>query len=116
MTFKKKINADIQVVGDYFANINRNKCKLIISNKKYPLKRVVPINDFNTNKIKMKMIFYENIYNKSCMFKNCELLESVSKLISYSLLNDPLQELNNNRIIREYKYTEQDIESEENSF
>ena len=78
MTFKKRINADyIQVAGDYFAKINGNKCKLIISNKKYPLKRVVPINDFNTNKI--KMIFYENIYNKSCMFKNCEELESISR-------------------------------------
>ena len=27
------------------------------------------------------MIINKNIYNKSCMFKNCELLESLTKVI-----------------------------------
>ena len=111
---KEKAKYNLRIVGEAFKNNNRNKAKIIINNKKYSLDDVLSVEKVRQNKI--LMILSKNIYDKSCMFKNCELLETVSKLISYSLHNDPLQELNNNIIIRENEYTEQDFESEENSF
>ena len=87
MIFEKRNNADhIQVTGDYFVKINKNKGKLIIYNKKYPIKGSVPINVIKTNKI--KMILYENIHNKSCMFKNCELLTSLSRILYIDNMKD----------------------------
>ena len=63
-------------LGKDFEKNNRNKGKLIINNKKYPIESVIQINNINQNYIKMVII--RNIYNKSCMFKNCELLESLN--------------------------------------
>ena len=70
---------------------NRNKGNIIINNKKYPLKSVISIN--NLKKSKIKMIINKNIYNKSCMFKNCKLLESLSRIfINQDEKEEPNQE------------------------
>ena len=70
---------EVRILGDYFVENNFNKGSLIINNKKVHLKSIVPINNLKQNKI--TMIINKNIYNKSCMFKNCELLESLTKVI-----------------------------------
>ena len=66
---------NLRILGKDFEKNNRNKGKLIINNKKYPIESVIQINNINQNYI--KMVIFRNIYNKSCMFKNCELLESL---------------------------------------
>jgi len=111
---KEKVKYNLRIVGEVFKKNNKNKAKIIINNKKYPLSDVLSVENVKQNKI--LMILSKNIYNKSCIFKNCELLESISKPASHSLFNDPWQELNNDGINIENKYQEQDFASEENSF
>jgi len=77
----EKDKYNLRILGEVFKNNNKNKAKIIINNKKYPLNDVLSIENIRQNKI--LMILSKNIYNKSCMFKNCELLEYVSKPISY---------------------------------
>ena len=64
----------LRILGESFVIINKNKGKLIINNKKSPLKSDISINNNNLKKIKMVLI--KNAYNKSYLFKNCESLES----------------------------------------
>ena len=110
----EKDKYNLRILGEVFKNNNKNKAKIIINNKKYPLNDVLSIENIRSKKI--LMILSKNIYNKSCMFKNCELLESVSKPISHSFLDDSWQELNNNEIITENKITGKGFTSKENSF
>ena len=69
---------NLRILGEDFVKNNRNKGKLIINNKKYPLKTFISSNIAFQNKIKIGLC--KNIYNKSCMYKNCELLEFLSLL------------------------------------
>ena len=76
----------LRVLGKTFVENNRNKGFLIINNKKISMKEVVQI-----KKNKIYMMINKNIYNRSCMFKNCGLLESFSKI----LYNDEIENLIN---------------------
>ena len=89
MNFEEGNNETIQIVGDYFVKINKNKGKLIINNKKHPLKGVLPTDIIKTNKI--QMILSTNIYNKSCMFKNCKSLKSISNSLYIDNIQDSLE-------------------------
>ena len=75
MSYRTEDNSsELRILGDYFVKNNKNKGKLIINNKKCSIKDIVLFKNINKNKI--YMILGKNIYNKSCMFKNCESLES----------------------------------------
>ena len=63
---------NLRILGDDFVKNNINKGKLIINNKKFSLKSIISINEMK--KCKIEIILVKNIYNKSCMFKNCETL------------------------------------------
>ena len=63
---KNKVNK-MKILGEYFIINNKNKGKLIINNKKIPLKSEISINNINQNKI--KMVLNKNAYNKSYIFK-----------------------------------------------
>ena len=78
MTYKTgKTKTQLRILGKEFVENNRNKGFLIINNKKIPLKEV---GDVKKNKI--LLMINKNIYNKSSMFKDCNLLESFSKISS----------------------------------
>ena len=96
--FENYIN-NLRILGDDFVKNNRNKAKLIINNKKYLPESLISIN--NIKKLKIKLILNKNIYNKSCMFKNCDLLESISKLTTFDYINY-FEENENNQIIKSY--------------
>ena len=86
MRYKTEKNVNfLRILGEEFKNNNSNKGKIIINNKKFPLKDIISIQNVKQNKI--LLILNKNIYNKSCMFKNCELLLSVSKSVSESLID-----------------------------
>ena len=71
MTYKiEETENNLGIIGEDFVRNNKNKGKLIIENKKYPLKAHFLIKEIKTKKI--RMILIKNIYNKSWMFKNCE--------------------------------------------
>ena len=73
----EKNNSKIRILGKKFIENNGNKGFLIINNKKISLTEVAQIkND------KIILMLNKNIYNKTCMFKNCNLLESFSKISS----------------------------------
>ena len=99
---------NLRILGKDFEKNNRNKGKLIINNKKYPIESVIQINNINQNYI--KMVIFRNIYNKSCMFKNCELLESIN---IFSFDNNE-KEIQYKEKIYDNKYNYKIIETQEN--
>ena len=69
---------ELSILGEEFTKHNRNKGKLIIKNRKYPLKSVIKLK--NTKKIKYKigMILNKEICDKRFMFKDCIKLLKLS--------------------------------------
>ena len=109
MNFKIENRTDnLRIIGEDFMTNNKNKAKLIIINKKYPLKSIIKINDIK--KYKIKIILNKNIYNKSCMFKNCESLES----LTYFSLNNNEEELENKENMYDKGYDSKITETENN--
>ena len=81
MKYKKgKRTENLIVLGEEFVKNNGNKFRLIINNKKFSLINFTSFDNSEQNKI--KMILSQYIYNISYMFKNCNLLESFSKLLN----------------------------------
>ena len=77
MVYKISNNVDkLRIFGENFVANNENKGNIIINNKKEKIKSILSLNNLNKNKI--KIVLNKNIYNISCMFKDCELLESFS--------------------------------------
>ena len=105
-SLQKNANAS-RVLGEYFVKNNRNKGKLIINNKKFILNEVISLNIIKQNKV--KVILIKKLYNKSCMFKDCESL----KLISRVLIDNKIEEEENheNNIHREYNWSNNNINS-----
>ena len=98
---------NLRILGDDFVKNNINKGKLIINNKKFSLKSIISINEVKKGKI--EIILLKNIYNRSCMFKNCETLESFL-LLSIKNNNDIIQNEENNT---EKEYNNHIIENKE---
>ena len=77
MTYKKRNNSnELKILGEEFVKNNKNKGFLIIDNKKKKLNSKYDISKNNFSQIKIQMVLNRNIFNKSCIFKNCESLES----------------------------------------
>ena len=70
----EKNKDEIRILGGEFVRSNLNKGKLVINNKKYNLKEYINIKNVNKDNLKIKMVLNKNIYNKSYMFKDCEML------------------------------------------
>ena len=67
----------IRILGEEFSKNNRNKAKIIIRNRKRRLKHILLTNELegiDEGELKVKMVLSRNIYNKSYMFKDCDLL------------------------------------------
>ena len=64
MLYEKKENSDyIRILGEYFCRNNKNKGKLIINNKKYYLKEFIEIKNMKEERIKIKMIINNLLYD-----------------------------------------------------
>ena len=74
----ENISNNLRILGENFVKNNRNKVKLIINNKKVYLKDKIPVQ--NSPKMKLIIILIRAVNNRSCMFKNCESLESLEQL------------------------------------
>ena len=103
MIYKIEDNKNnLRVLGKEFAKKNKNKGKLIINNKKFSLNEMISVKDITKNKI--LMILYENISNKSFMFKDCYSLESFSQsLIDLNEINSNFKQESINNITRNEK-------------
>ena len=102
MIYKKEneIN-NIRILGEEFI-INKNKGVLVVNNKKkkFPLNGIISFNQIKNNKIKMLLKKY--IYNKSCLFRNCENLETLSQLNIDELIKLKEEEINENSEVNQY--------------
>ena len=100
LSHKKEIRTNnLRILGEEFVKNNRNKGQLVIDNKKIALQAV--ISNYNFKQNKMKMILCKNIYNKSCMFKNCDSLESILRISNYEC-NEILSKFEND-ILNEFE-------------
>ena len=98
MTYKTSENTkELRILGEIFVVNNENKGNIIINNKKERIKSILATNYLKENKI--KMVLNKNIYNISCLFKDCELLESLE-----SLTNKNLQSIKNTSNNEDNKY------------
>ena len=91
-----------RILGEYFCRNNKNKGKLIINNRKSDLQEFIDIENNNEKQAKIKMILSKNIYDKSCMFKDCISLFELT-------INDNLEYLKNNQ-----NFETNNFESEKN--
>ena len=111
---KNKVNK-MKILGEYFIINNKNKGKLIINNKKIPLKSEISINNINQNKI--KMVLNKNAYNKSYIFKNCESLESISQISkNNNIENNQNEEININKEYQNFENEKTKILDNINTF
>ena len=69
---------EIKILDKDFIIRSGNKGKLIINNKKGYFRDVLYDEYTEETYFKIKMIFYEDIYDKSYIFKNCEDLVDFS--------------------------------------
>ena len=70
----------IRLLGKQFVNRNKNLGYFIYKNKKYPLLETVETKKIQKeNELKIDLFFFQKIYNKSCMFKDCKTLIKVSQ-------------------------------------
>ena len=76
-------NGHIRILGHDFARNNKNKAKLIIANKKYKLKEFINEKYFTDNKIKLNILFSNDLSNISHMFENCIKLREIFDKTDY---------------------------------
>ena len=67
-------NDILNILGEDFVKINRNKAKLIIGNKKYNLNEHIKLNNFKKSVLKIDILLSQNICNISYMFNNVKSL------------------------------------------
>ena len=87
---------NIKILGENFVINNKNKSNFIINNKKGKIKSILPIKILKQNKL--KIVLSKNVYNISYMFKDCELLESLSNEI-YQNINANLNNEDDRQLI-----------------
>ena len=81
------IEEEIKILGEEFIKNNKNKGKLVIKNRKHPLKEFIDIRDVKEDKFKIYLIFSKDICNLSYIFENCKYLLSFSNLSEETYLD-----------------------------
>ena len=118
MIYKKPKTFDkLRILGEKFVINNENKGNIIIHNKREKIKSIIPIK--NSKRIKIKMVLIKNINNISCIFKDCELLESFSyknlKQIKDNIINEKNMDIIDNESINLINYLDNNINSFDSS-
>ena len=78
---------EINIFGYEFIKNNKNKCKMIIDNKKYEITEKYNIENYNNNKLKIKLKGIDNVTNMSCMFNKCRSLSSLPDISKWNTNN-----------------------------
>ena len=77
MIYKIEKNTEkLTILGKDFIKNNKNKCKLIINNKKYSLDEFFIIKENKYDNIKIGLILIKDLCNRSFIFENCKSLKS----------------------------------------
>ena len=112
-------NNILRILGEEFVKNNKNKGKIIYSNKKYHLLGLFKLKNIMNNTLKIQMQLNKGCCNKSFMFKNCSTLSLIKFnnncyrkeeiLFSFNCKSD--EELNKDKEI--YNYSENIIYNKE---
>ena len=94
---------NLRILGKKFLENNGNKGCLIINNKK-----ISPSEFIHIKKKKIILMLNKYVYNKSCMFKDCNLLESFSKISN----DDYIENINNAEKIINNEYLSKKTENQ----
>ena len=78
---------EINIFGSEFVENNKNKCKMIIDNKEYEITEEFNIENYNNNKLNIKLKGINNITNMSFMFWECNLLSSLPDISKWNTNN-----------------------------
>ena len=62
---------NLRILGKDFVKNNKNKCKLIVENRKLKLTESIPKKEIKNNMLSIKMILGKDICNARFMFKDC---------------------------------------------
>ena len=71
-------NDFLRLFGSEFFFRNKNFGNFIYKNKRFKLQEKIETKNIKENEIILNLFFYKIIYDKSCMFKDCETLIKVS--------------------------------------
>ena len=78
---------EINIFGDEFIKNNKNKCKMIIDNKEYEITNKFNVENYNNNRLKIKLKKIYNITNMSYMFSGCSSLLSLPDISKWNTNN-----------------------------
>ena len=80
LTYKiDKNKSYVRILGESFFKRNHKLGNIIYENKKFPLMEKIETNILKKDIMKIDLIFYQIIYNKSYMFKDCDALMEFNK-------------------------------------
>ena len=69
----------IRLLGESFFERNKKNGNIFYNNKKFPLMEKLETSNLQKKELKIELIFYIIVYNKSFMFKDCDSLTSFHK-------------------------------------
>ena len=73
---KNKNYKYINIFGKEFVENNKNICKMVIDNKEYEIEEYFNVENYNNNKLKIKLKGIDKVTNMSLMFSKCSSLSS----------------------------------------
>ena len=83
INFEAELQKYVRILGRKFFEKNKNIGRMIINNKKMPLKDKIKLEDIKEMELMIKIIFFQRIQDKSYMFKECSSLLSVFQKEKY---------------------------------
>ena len=84
---KDKVGDEINIFGHEFVKNNKNKCKMIIDNKEYEITEKYNIENYNNDKLNIKLKGINNITDISYMFYECSSLLSLPDISKWNVNN-----------------------------
>ena len=111
-----KINKNerkIRILGGDFVYKNRNKCKIVINNKRLDLLEFLEVDNISKlikeNKFKIRLLIIKEINDLSKMFYDCKLLSKIEIVQKKNINNENI--IGNNPFINNDKIYVEDISS-----
>ena len=80
-------NNEINIFGSIFVENNKNICKMIIDNMEYEIREKYNIENYNNNKLYIKLEGIDNVTDMSWMFSLCSSLSSLPDISKWNTNN-----------------------------
>ena len=80
-------NNEINIFGYEFVENNKNICKMIIDNMEYEIREKYNIENYNNNKLYIKLEGIDKVTDMSCMFSLCSSLSSLHDISKWNTNN-----------------------------